>query len=171
MILTAMVMVLPATCITLVSCLSCSSTMKMKVICSYEMSVDFQQITQHCISEDRLLHNVMLYFLFVYSNIQRCLKHPYTQAVCYVKQKTSGRRFKRKWHVRLQLCVLTMTRCTLRIWITQTIRCWTNGASVGCQIQQTVRPNSLHGCISFFYTERGVHIGWSRWKGWLRGRA
>jgi hypothetical protein len=32
-------------------------TMKMKATCSSEMSVDFQRIIQHCVSEDKILHN------------------------------------------------------------------------------------------------------------------
>jgi hypothetical protein len=39
------------------SCLAYSSTMKMVVKCSSQMSVDFQRNIQHCIPEDRTLYN------------------------------------------------------------------------------------------------------------------
>jgi hypothetical protein len=39
---------------------------------------------------------------------------------------------------------------------------------VECQIQQAVWPNSLHGCSWYFWTEKGVHIDWIRWKWWQR---
>jgi hypothetical protein len=41
----------------LVSCLAYSLTLKMEVICSSETSVDFQQMTQHHMSEDRSSHH------------------------------------------------------------------------------------------------------------------
>jgi hypothetical protein len=40
---------------------------------------------------------------------------------------------------------------------------------VGCRILQAVLPTSFHGGI-WYCSEEGVHIDWSRWKGWLRGR-
>jgi hypothetical protein len=40
-----------ATCLMLVSCLAYSSTLKMKVTCSSEMLVDFQQTTRRYISK------------------------------------------------------------------------------------------------------------------------
>jgi hypothetical protein len=46
-----------ATCFTLVSCLSYSSTLKMEVTCSSETSVDFRRTTRRYIPEDRALHN------------------------------------------------------------------------------------------------------------------
>jgi hypothetical protein len=46
-----------ATCFLLISSLAYSSTLKMVVTCSSEMSVDFQQTTQHYIPKDRPLHN------------------------------------------------------------------------------------------------------------------
>jgi hypothetical protein len=41
----------------LVSCLACSSTLKMEVTCFSEMSVDFQRTTRRYIPEDRILYN------------------------------------------------------------------------------------------------------------------
>jgi hypothetical protein len=41
----------------LVSCLAYSSTLKTKVICSFETPNDFQRTPQHHITEDRILHS------------------------------------------------------------------------------------------------------------------
>jgi hypothetical protein len=49
-----------ATCFTLFSYMA-SSILKMEATCSSEMSVDFQQITWHCIPDDRNLHNNILH--------------------------------------------------------------------------------------------------------------
>jgi hypothetical protein len=38
-----------------VSCLAYTSTLKFQVVCSSEMSADFQWATCHCKSEDRIL--------------------------------------------------------------------------------------------------------------------
>jgi hypothetical protein len=46
-----------ATCITLVSCLTYSSTMKIVETCSSETSINFQRSTRCYIPEDRILHN------------------------------------------------------------------------------------------------------------------
>jgi hypothetical protein len=37
--------------------LGSSLTLKMEASCSYEMLIGLQQTTQHCIAEDRTLHN------------------------------------------------------------------------------------------------------------------
>jgi hypothetical protein len=42
---------------TQVSCLACTSTLKVEAICSSEVLVDFQWITWHFIPEDSTLHN------------------------------------------------------------------------------------------------------------------
>jgi hypothetical protein len=41
----------------LASCLACSSTLKMKAICSSETSVDFHRATRCYIPQDKLLHS------------------------------------------------------------------------------------------------------------------
>jgi hypothetical protein len=41
-----------AACYILLSCLACSLTLKMEVICSSKMSVDYHQTTQCCVSKD-----------------------------------------------------------------------------------------------------------------------
>jgi hypothetical protein len=47
-----------ATCFTLVSCMTYSSTLKTGVTCSSKTSVDLQWTTQHYIPEDRILHKI-----------------------------------------------------------------------------------------------------------------
>jgi hypothetical protein len=46
-----------STCYTLVSCPAYSSTLKMEMICSSEISVDTQRTTLRYIPEDNTLHN------------------------------------------------------------------------------------------------------------------
>jgi hypothetical protein len=43
-------------CLLLVSCLACSSNLKMEAICSSAMSVDFHRTTPHYIPEDITIH-------------------------------------------------------------------------------------------------------------------
>jgi hypothetical protein len=50
-------MALLATCLTLVSRLACSSTLKTEATCSYETLVRFQWTTWHCIAEHGSLRN------------------------------------------------------------------------------------------------------------------
>jgi hypothetical protein len=46
-----------ATCFTLLSCLSYSSTLKMEALCSSETSIEFQRTTWRYIREERTLYN------------------------------------------------------------------------------------------------------------------
>jgi hypothetical protein len=55
----------PAACLMLVSCMAFSLTLKVEMICSSEMSLDFHQTTQCYIPEDRTLHVLNNYVFFV----------------------------------------------------------------------------------------------------------
>jgi hypothetical protein len=55
---------------TLVSCLAYSSTLKVETICSSGTSVDLQQTTRHCISEDStLLYCLKLYSIVIWKGL------------------------------------------------------------------------------------------------------
>jgi hypothetical protein len=61
-----------ATYLTLVSCSAYSLSLKMKVICSFEASVDFQQTTWNFIPKDRSVlcinpyfHNICVFHLYI----------------------------------------------------------------------------------------------------------
>jgi hypothetical protein len=73
-----------AACFMLLSCLAYSSTLKMKVTCSSEMSVDFQWTTQVCMSEDRTFQHAEISF----SNVPSLISILYCVcAVSHIKSK------------------------------------------------------------------------------------